>query len=64
VRQVQAAAADYGITYAGDLKITNFTLLIFANSALNKNKSCCSPKLDKLPWIKVRAFCFIGLNPF
>jgi hypothetical protein len=55
VTQVQATAAVSGTTYAGETEITNFTVLIFANSVLNKNKSCCSPKPDKLPWMKVRA---------
>jgi hypothetical protein len=64
VTQVQATAADSGTTYADESKIPNFACLIFADSALNRNKSCCSPTLDKLPWIKVRAFCFNGLKAF
>jgi hypothetical protein len=49
VTQVQATAADSGTTYADDAEIPNFSFLIFANSVLNRNKICCSPKLDKLP---------------
>jgi hypothetical protein len=64
VSQVQATAADAETTYADETKNPNFTFLFFANIMLNRNISCCSPKLDKLPQIKVRAFCFIGSNAF
>jgi hypothetical protein len=56
VTQVQATADDSGTTYEDNTEIPNFTFLIFANSVLNRNKRCCSPKLDKLSWTKVRAF--------
>jgi hypothetical protein len=56
VTQVQATTADSGTTYADETEILNFSFLIFANSVLNRNKRCCSPKPDKLPWTKVRTF--------
>jgi hypothetical protein len=64
VTHAQGTAAVFGTTLTDIAKNQNFSFLSFSNSMLSGNISCCSPKPDKLPWIKVRAFCFISIDAF
>jgi hypothetical protein len=64
VTQAQVTAAISHTTITDKARNPKFTFLTFPNSVLSGNISCCSPKPDKLPSIKVRASCFISINAF